>query len=403
MSRRSEPSAIRDHKMSFTPGTILLSLLLFLECGDHLDCPPVRDILHLAAEPAETIAMTNHQNEPVDDIHKRVVRSSDMIPCRTAFIDAKTPGNDKKENYCLIGAGVAENANQVVHINIPHGFDMGAARQPHGCKNSHHSHNTAEVFVVQEGQWKFTWGHDGSDGELVLNKGGTISIPTRVFRGFENVGADDGFLLSMLGVDEQGTPGKVTWAPYVFENAKPYGLVLLEDGRLIDTSDGTPVPEDGVVVAPTTMQDVAGYRRMNASEMSGCVQSNDELDSANEGSLSCCNGVRELAVLGTENPGENIGAGKISWAHGFQVRRLVLQPGARVAEHVRAEEEVLFVHRGNLTVTTTRLDLTLSRGDLFTVPIGLPRTFSNSGSEAADVVVVRGGEHPEPAQFSGAG
>mgnify|MGYP006923740189 CR=1 FL=1 len=73
----------------------------------------------------------------------RVVRYGDLEPCYDAFIDTRTPGSDKKENFTIIGPGVSENPNQHVHITEPHGFNIGAARQPPGCVNSQHSHDTA--------------------------------------------------------------------------------------------------------------------------------------------------------------------------------------------------------------------------------------------------------------------
>ena len=89
------------------------------------------------------------------EMEKRIVRYGDLIPCKTAFIDAHTPGSDQKENFTIIGGGVSESADQHVHINIPHGFNIGAAGQPPKCRNSLHSHRTAEVFFVLSGRWRF--------------------------------------------------------------------------------------------------------------------------------------------------------------------------------------------------------------------------------------------------------
>ena len=120
----------------------------------------------------------------------RLVRYSELRPCTNAFIDARSPGSDKKENFTIIGPGVAENPHQYVHISEPHGFNIGGARQPPRCTNSLHSHQSEEVFIVQEGTWRFFWGEHGDAGEVVLETGDTISIPIHVFRGFENIGID---------------------------------------------------------------------------------------------------------------------------------------------------------------------------------------------------------------------
>ena len=67
-------------------------------------------------------------------LEARVVRYDDLQPCRNAFIDARTPGSDAKENFTIIGPGVAENPEQYVHISEAHGFNIGGARQPPRCR-----------------------------------------------------------------------------------------------------------------------------------------------------------------------------------------------------------------------------------------------------------------------------
>ena len=84
------------------------------------------------------------------EMEARIVRYGDLQPCRTAFIDAHTPGSDQKENFTIIGGGVSESADQHVHITIPHGFNIGAAGQPPKCRNSLHSHRDRRgVFCAQ--------------------------------------------------------------------------------------------------------------------------------------------------------------------------------------------------------------------------------------------------------------
>ncbi len=80
-------------------------------------------------------------------MEKYIVRYADLKPCKTAFIDAHTPGSDQKDNFTIIGSGVSESAEQFVHISETPGFNIGAAGQPPKCFNSLHYHNTAEVFL----------------------------------------------------------------------------------------------------------------------------------------------------------------------------------------------------------------------------------------------------------------
>jgi hypothetical protein len=43
-----------------------------------------------------------------EELESRIVRYGDLIPCKTAFIDAHTPGSDQKENFTIIGGGVSK-------------------------------------------------------------------------------------------------------------------------------------------------------------------------------------------------------------------------------------------------------------------------------------------------------
>ena len=87
-----------------------------------------------------------------------LVRYGELKPCRSAFIDAHTPGSEQKENFTIIGAGVAESPDQHVHIKATPGFNIGAAGQPPKCVNSLHYHNSAEVFFILRGKWRFFLG-----------------------------------------------------------------------------------------------------------------------------------------------------------------------------------------------------------------------------------------------------
>ena len=171
----------------------------------------------------------------------RIVRYGELVPCKTAFIDAHTPGSDQKENFTIIGGGVSESPDQHVHIAIPHGFNIGAAGQPPKCRNSLHDHNTAEVFFVLSGRWRFFWGRWGNAGEVVLEQGDIINIPTGIFRGFENIGTEYGMIMAFLGGDDAG--GGVHWAPQVIEDAADHGLILGENGKLYDQKKGQKLPD----------------------------------------------------------------------------------------------------------------------------------------------------------------
>ena len=328
----------------------------------------------------------------LEEMERRTVRYSDLIPCKTAFIDARTPGSDKKENFCIIGPGVAENPGQHVHVKIAHGFNIGGARQPKGCVNSQHSHETAEVFLVHSGAWAFRWGHDGTDGEVILEPGDVISIPVNVFRGFECVSDEESFLFAILGGDD---PGHVTWAPYVFEEAKGHGLMLTKAGRLIDTNKGEAIPVDDEPYVPISDEELRNFRSMSPAEMSDYVVCNSETCSKQKTALTTrSNGVLEAPVLGPQNSAENIDAAKVDDRHGFHFRKIVFEGKGRIPAHSRTEEEVLFVQDGAVTLFWGDKFIELRKGDTITVPKGLVRSWWSTDDAGATVFVVRGGDAP---------
>ena len=339
--------------------------------------------------------MTDHRP---DRLRSRLVRYADLRPCRNAFIDSRTPGSERKENFTIIGPGVAENPDQHVHVSMPHGFNIGGARQPPRCVNSQHSHETAEVFIVLSGTWAFRSGERAQDGEVVLAPGDVVSLPVHMFRGFENIGADEGFLFAVLGGDD---PGRVTWAPYVFDAARSFGLILLESGRLIDTTQGQTVPDSARPMTPTTAADVQRMRRFTSEDLLACVESAAAMAPAPGSVLAgrASGRVVENVIVGGSSEAEGLPAGKMSWPHGFHLRRLVLEPRAAIPGHARPEEEVLLMHRGTLRLECDEDAIDLGAGDVFTVPKGLTRRYVNPAAARAVVYVVRGGDHPAAPQW----
>jgi mannose-6-phosphate isomerase-like protein (cupin superfamily) len=297
-----------------------------------------------------------------DAMAARIVRYADLAPCYNAFIDCRTPGSEAKENFTIIGPGVSENPAQHVHIAERHGVNIGGARQPPHCVNSQHSHDTAEVFVVHSGDWRFDLGENAEDASVELHPGDVISLPIHMFRGFTNIGTDTGFLWAVLGGDDAG---HVTWAPRVFELARDYGLVLLENGQLVDTAAGDVIPPGLAPLAPTTRAQVEAMHRAKPAEAAALVSR------AHAGS-------GETPIIAAD--------GHFTDDHGFTLSRLDLDAGAAMpAAHVEGIE-VIFVHRGSLSVGWDAAQVTLGEGDTMTVPTGLARTLATADGTTSFIV-----------------
>jgi quercetin dioxygenase-like cupin family protein len=299
---------------------------------------------------------------------ERLVRYDDLVPCYNAFIDCRTPGSEAKENFTIIGPGVSENPDQHVHITEPHSYNIGGARQPPGCVNSQHSHDTAEVFVVHSGHWRFDLGEQGEDAQVDLHPGDVISIPTRVFRGFTATErAEDGsagFLWAILGQDN---PGRVTWAPQVFDMAKDYGLVLLENGSLVDTAAGEAVPADVPPMAPTSRATADALTKMDRAQAEAIVWRQADT-----------NGTSVIPIIGEEGP--------LNWDHGFQLDRIDIAPGDTIDWDGADGKDVLFIHRGSVDIECEDGVVILHEGDTISLPAGLPRCLRTDAGATAYLV-----------------
>ena len=246
------------------------------------------------------------------------VRYSELVPCRTAFVDTHNPGTEGKENFTIIGGGVSENPDQYVHIQETPGFNIGGAGQPSGCTNSLHSHRTAEVFIIHTGSWRFFWGLKGDDGDVVLDPGDLISLPTHMFRGFENVTPISatnengyGFMFSVLGGDDSG--GGVVWAPEVLEEARDHGLTLLQSGQLANSLDGEEISTEILPLTPINEAELSFYSRNTITDASKVVASrpNDSIYCETE-----LIGRSSNAVIG-ERPGFEVR--RVEWGHGEDI------------------------------------------------------------------------------------
>ena len=310
------------------------------------------------------------------EMEARIVRYGDLVPCRTAFIDAHTPGSDQKENFTIIGGGVSESPDQHVHIKETPGFNIGAAGQPPKCRNSLHSHRTAEVFFVLSGRWRFFWGRWGDAGEVVLEEGDIINIPTGIFRGFENIGTDYGMIMAILGGDDAG--GGVIWAPQVIQDAADHGLVLGENGVLYDSKRGQSLPEGVAPMPLLTEEELAAFPEPSAAEVV-------PRHVARYWDMMAMAGRQPAAVIGED--------AMLPDKPGFEVE--FLTRGSIPEDRYSSDRhEILMVMRGHWRLGWDGGQATLAPGDTCAVPPGLARTLAPSMTGEASLFRVRNTNDP---------
>jgi len=312
----------------------------------------------------------------LEEMEKYIVRYADLKPCKTAFIDAHTPGSDQKDNFTIIGPGVSESPDQYVHISETPGFNIGAAGQPPKCVNSLHSHTTAEVFFVLKGRWRFFWGRWGTAGEVIIEEGDIFNIPTGMFRAFENIGNDYGMLMAILGGDDAG--GGVTWAPQVIEEAKKYGLILGENGLLYDIKKGESLPKNINPVPLLTEEELKSFPEIPSEEVVRDYVARYSV----------------LTELAESSPVKVIGEeALLKDRPGFEVKFLTGDSSSKNM-YSTSRHEVLMIMKGHWNLSWDGGSTTLGPGDTCSMPPGLEHQFFPANSQKSSLFLVTNTDDP---------
>ena len=324
----------------------------------------------------------------------RRVKRSDYVSCTVAFIDCKKPGSHLKENYSIIGPGVTSSSEQIINLPEAHGFNIGAAAMPNGITNNLHIHFTAEVFIVQKGEWTFRWGSNGEN-EIIGRAGDIVSVPTWIFRGFTNTGPDDGWLFTVLGGDNTGG---VIFHPEIIREAAQYGLYISSDNTLIDTSRGDPVPAPDACIPPMPDAEVAALREVTRDEMRKRIVTDSDRDfrpAFIDRDLPGC-GAELAPVIGHGLTQNREHSAPITNPHGFSVEWLRLAAGHRVSPFTLDDKMVLITRKGRLKLTfnaAADASVTLEPWETYSIPAGVVRAIEALGDETAEALVVVSGDH----------
>ena len=228
---------------------------------------------------------------------ERIARFNELTPSTLPFVEGRIEGHKERKNYSIVGPGVAEDSQQSVKISKPHGYNLGAVSANPKNGSGLHSHTTAEVFLIYSGSWRFYWGADGTN-EIILGKGDIISMPTNMFRGFENAGDEEGLIFVVLGNDD---PGIITWVPDVLIKARETGLALLDDNSLIDLKENK-VPSNRKLLEPITKETLQKFDDYEINEIENFIckyknQINHE--------INLNNGIKLIQVIGSSFSNKN--------------------------------------------------------------------------------------------------
>jgi quercetin dioxygenase-like cupin family protein len=333
------------------------------------------------------------------DFARRIIEPTDFVADTSAFVDVRLPKSAGKASYSFIGPGVSQNADQTVNIREAHGFNLGAATMPSGVINNPHMHYTAEVFICTRGDWKMVVGEHGQQ-TFTMTAGDVFAAPTWVFRGFENIGADDGFLFVALGGDDTGG---IIWAPEILARAAETGLHLAADHSVIEVSNDS-VPDDVLKpLAEHHLEDVDAY---TDGELRGLLVTPDELSWSSRALLSSVlpGHESELApVIGFGISQNRRHRAKVSHPHGFSLEWLRLSSGSSTGRHRIDATQALLLVEGCWEITLNSGPSTIVRtppeGSVVSVPSGAWRDLRNIGDGSARAAVICGSDAPTKVEW----
>ena len=317
------------------------------------------------------------------NISSRLAKFSELVPSKIPFVEGKLKGHQDRLNYSIVGPGVSEDSKQNVKIAEAHGFNIGAVSAAPMNGSGLHSHTTAEVFLIFSGSWRFYWGSDGKEGEVILHKGDVASFPTNMFRGFQNVSDEHALMFVVLGEND---PGVITWTPSLLKKAKDTGMVLLDDNSLIDL-DKNQIPDGKKIIEPLKDNELEQFDHYSSEEIEKYViRKNDENKFIEDDNHFNSNSI--INYLDDFNIHEKIISPHINHKTGFGLT-LLKGDKAHIHPYSLEESEVFLCFDGEWEVSCDDNKIVLGSRDAFSPPKNSKRSVKNVGTEPGSLFIIR--------------
>jgi quercetin dioxygenase-like cupin family protein len=336
-------------------------------------------------------------------LEQRVIPFASLKHTTQAFIDYAIPECTPKYNYALVGPGVSQDPRQPVSLREPHGFQVGGVSMPHGKVNPPHMHFTCEVFICTRGRWRIEWGFNPEPSSADIGEGDLISVPTWIYRGFRNIGENDGFLFTALGGDNTGG---ILWAPGTLEAAARQGVHLTQDHRIVDERRGERLAPPLQRLEPMTAEEIGALRVWTPQQMARRIVRFQDLQWSGpallDSALPGC-GAQLASAVGLGMSEDRDAESPVANAHGVSIEWLRIPPGGRVSRHLLAEKQVLIAKGGTIEVEVETSDgpvrHALSGGpaawDTIALQADCWRTLRNPGSQEGLAILMTTGNHPK--------
>ena len=297
---------------------------------------------------------------------ERIAKFNELIPSTLPFVEGRLEGHKERKNYSIVGPGVAEDSEQSVKISKAHGYNLGAVSANPKNGSGLHSHTTAEVFLIYSGKWRFYWGVDGKN-EIILGKGDIISMPTNMFRGFENAGDEEGLIFVVLGNDD---PGIITWIPKVLIRAKETGLALLDDNSLIDLKKNE-IPTGKKLLEPINNDQLQKFDNYSLNEIEKFIC---RFDNQSKFQNDLDNGIKLIQIIGNQFCNQSYNP-LIDQNTGFNLSILKSKNG-QIKDLIFTKPTIMFSQKGLWKIKIENDIFEINSKDTFSVPLNTKLSIS---------------------------
>jgi len=297
---------------------------------------------------------------------ERIAKFNELTPSTLPFVEGRLEGHKERKNYSIVGPGVAEDSEQSVKISKAHGYNLGAVSANPKNGSGLHSHTTAEVFLIYSGKWKFYWGVDGKN-EIILGKGDIISMPTNMFRGFENAGDEEGLIFVVLGNDD---PGIITWIPKVLINAKETGLALLDDNSLIDLKKNK-IPTGKKLLEPINNDQLQKFDNYSLNEIEKFIC---RFDNQSKFQNDLDGGIKLIQIIGNQFCNQSYNP-LIDQNTGFNLSILKSKNG-QIKDLIFTKPTIMFSQKGLWKIKIENDVFEINSKDTFSVPLNTKLSIS---------------------------
>lgn len=297
---------------------------------------------------------------------ERIAKFNELTPSTLPFVEGRLEGHRERKNYSIVGPGVAEDSEQSVKISKAHGYNLGAVSANPKNGSGLHSHTTAEVFLIYSGKWRFYWGVDGKN-EIILGKGDIISMPTNMFRGFENAGDEEGLIFVVLGNDD---PGIITWIPKVLIRAKETGLALLDDNSLIDLKKNE-IPTGKKLLEPINNDQLQKFDNYSLNEIEKFIC---RFDNQSKFQNDLDNGIKLIQIIGNQFSNQSYNP-LIDQDTGFNLSILKSKNG-QIKDLIFTKPTIMFSQKGLWKIKIENDIFEINSKDTFSVPLNTKLSIS---------------------------